>query len=59
MERQLAARPNCEVLYVDHRATLHTPREVATQVNRFLDHRLDVEKMTAVVDQQLYRNRAR
>ena len=58
MERQLAARPNCEVLYVDHRATLHTPREVATQVSRFLGNRLDVEKMTAVVDQQLYRNRA-
>ena len=59
MERQLAARPNCEVLYVDHRATLDTPREVATQVNRFLGDRLDVEKMTAVVDQQLYCNRAR
>ena len=59
MERQLAARPNCEVLYVDHRATLDTPREVATQVNRFLGDRLDVEKMAAVVDQQLYRNRAR
>ncbi len=58
MERQLAARPNCEVLYVDHRATLATPREVATEVNRFLDRRLDVAKMAAVVDQQLYRNRA-
>ncbi|MCH7747168.1 MAG: sulfotransferase family protein [Acidobacteria bacterium] len=56
-ERQLAARPNCEVLYVDHRATLNTPREVAAQVSRFLGDRLDVEKMTAVVDQQLYRNR--
>ena len=59
VERQLAARPNCEVLYVDHRTTLNSPQAVATQVNRFLDHRLDVEKMTAVVDQQLYRNRAR
>ena len=58
MERQLAARPNCEVLYVDHRATLDSPREVATQINRFLGDRLDVEKMTAVVDPQLYRNRS-
>ncbi len=58
MERQLAARPNCEVLYVDHRAALNSPREVATQVNRFLGDRLDVDKMTEVVDQQLYRNRA-
>ena len=58
VERQLAARPNCEVLYIDHRATLNSPRAVAAQLNRFLDHRLDVEKMTAVVDQRLYRNRA-
>ena len=58
VERQLAARPNCEVLYVDHRATLKSPLEVATQVSRFLGDRLDIEKMTAVVDQQLYRNRA-
>ena len=29
MERQLAARPNCEVLYVDYRATLATPRDAA------------------------------
>ena len=57
-ERQLAARPNCEVLYVDHRRTLDTPREVATRVSRFLDDRLDVEQMTQVVDRRLYRNRA-
>ena len=57
-ERQLAARPNCEVLYVEHRATLDSSREVATQVNRFLGDSLDVEKMTAVVDPQLYRNRS-
>ena len=56
-ERQLAARPNCEVLYVEHRAALDSPRAVATQVNRFLGDRLDVDKMTAVVDRQLYRNR--
>ncbi len=57
-ERQLAARPNCEVLYVEHRAALDSPREVATQVNRFLGDRLDVDRMTAVVDRELYRNRA-
>ena len=57
-ERQLAARPNCEVLYVDHRATLNSPRDVATQVSRFLGDRLDVEKMAGAVDDELYRNRA-
>ena len=58
MERQLAARSNCEVLYVDHHAALDAPRDVATRVNRFLGDRLDVERMIAVVDRQLYRNRA-
>ena len=58
VERQLAARSNCDVLYVDHRAALQTPRAVASEINRFLGDRLDVEKMAAVVDQQLYRNRA-
>ena len=57
-ERQLANRPNCEVLYVDHGAALNTPREVAARVSRFLDDRLDVEKMTQVVDRRLYRARA-
>ena len=57
MERRLATRPNCEVLYVDHRATLNSPGDVATQVNRFLGNRLDVEKMAGAVDDQLYRNR--
>ena len=57
VERQLAARPNCEVLYVDHRATLHDPGAVAAEVNSFLGGSLDVDKMTGVVDDQLYRNR--
>ena len=57
-ERQLAARSNCEALYVDHRATLDTRREVAARVSRFLDNHLDVDKMTEVVDRRLYRHRA-
>ena len=58
VERQLATRDNCEVLYVDHRDAMQSPATVASQINSFLDDRLDVDAMTTVVDQQLYRNRA-
>lgn len=58
VQRQLAARPNCEVLYVEHREAVRSPAEVARQINSFLEDRLDVDAMTRVVDQQLYRNRA-
>ena len=57
-ERQLAARKNCEVLYVEHRAAGTQPAAVAERVNAFLGGSLDVEKMSGVVDNQLYRNRA-
>jgi hypothetical protein len=58
IERQLAARKNCEVLYVEHRAAVTQPAAVAERVNAFLGGSLDVEKMSGVVDSQLYRNRA-
>ena len=58
VEAQLAARPNCDVLYVDHREALGSPNHVASEINRFLGNRLDVEAMVGVVDRQLYRNRA-
>ena len=58
VKNQLAARSNCEVLYIDHRDAVQSPAAVASQINNFLDDRLDVDAMTRVVDQQLYRNRA-
>ena len=57
VERGLAARTDCKVLYVDHRAAIESPRVVARQVNRFLDKKLDVDRMTAAVDSRLYRQR--
>lgn len=57
VERQLAARRNCEVLYVEHRGALLDPGRVAARVNAFLGGGLDVDKMTGVVDDELYRNR--
>lgn len=56
--KQLAEKPNCDVLYIDHREALNSPDKIATRINTFLDNRLDVTAMTKIVDKQLYRNRA-
>ena len=58
VERQLAGRSNCDVLYVEHRTTVTDPAAVARQINEFLGGDLDVDAMTSVVDAELYRNRA-
>ena len=58
VERELADRADCEVLYVDHRTAISSPRVVAAEVSRFLDDRLDIDRMAAAVDPLLYRNRA-
>ena len=58
VERELEARADCAVLYVDYRAAIENPRTAAEHVNRFLEERLDVDRMAAVVDPRLYRQRA-
>ena len=58
IEKVLADRENCDVLYVDHRDTVDDPSAVATAINEFLGGHLDTRAMTAVVDPRLYRNRA-
>jgi hypothetical protein len=55
---QLTHRSCFELLEVRHREILARPLEGAQQVNAFLGGALDVEAMAAVVDPQLYRNRA-
>jgi Sulfotransferase domain len=54
----LANKPNIEVLNVEHRALLTDPTPVVQQINAFLGGHLNTEKMVAVVDPGLYRNRA-
>lgn len=58
VERAVAARDDCKVLYVEHRAAIESPRAVAERVNRFLGGRLNVERMAEAVDPRLYRQRA-
>ena len=58
VDRELNARADCDVLHVDHRAAIGTPRAVAEQVNTFLNEHLDVDRMAEAVDPRLYRQRA-
>ena len=51
--------PRFESLDVSHRAVLDDPLTEAQRIAAFLGRPLDVEKMAAVVDPQLYRNRKR
>ena len=53
----LARQPNIQVLYVDYNALLNAPEEGCRRVAEFLDMALDMEKMQAVPDGRLYRNR--
>ena len=54
----LREKENVEMLYVAYRDALESPREQAARVSRFLGGGLDVDRMTGVVDPQLYRNRS-
>ena len=58
VEGLLSSRDNCDVLYVDHRDAVGDPSAVAEAINQFLGGHLDAGAMTAVVDPDLYRNRA-
>ena len=58
IEAQLAARPHCDVLYVEHRRALAEPSAVAAEVGAFVGGELDVAAMAGAVETRLYRNRA-
>jgi len=51
-------RPQFEVLELNYRETLDSPRPLAVKMAEFVGRPLDVDKMTQVVDVQLYRNRS-
>ncbi len=52
------SKRNFQLLEVAHRDALAEPRRTAAAINGFLGGHLDVERMAAVVDRELYRNRA-
>ncbi len=53
----LRNRPHIEVLYVDYHTVLEHPEEQAKRINQFLANHLDEQKMAAIVDRSLYRQR--
>jgi hypothetical protein len=55
----LRAQPNISVLYLDYNAVLADPRQYIAEINRFLGDNLDIEKMAAIIDPNLYRQRGR
>lgn len=54
----LARQPNIQVLYLDYNMLMQAPGVVCGKLVEFLEAPLDVEKMQAVPDGRLYRNRA-
>lgn len=50
-------QPNFNVLYIHYNDVLQNPRQNAVKINDFLGNILDIEKMTRVVDTDLYRQR--
>jgi len=54
----LARQPNISVLYVDYNKMLAVPDPLCQTIADFLDMGLDVDKMRAVPNERLYRNRA-
>jgi hypothetical protein len=54
----LARQPHMEVLYVGYNSMMSDPEPLCRRVIEFLDLPLDLEKMRAVPNAKLYRNRA-
>jgi len=57
VKARLAEADNIEVLYLDYPETIKSPRTQAAKINAFFQGRLIEEKMAAVVDKSLYRQR--
>jgi hypothetical protein len=55
----LKTQKNMECLYLDYHALLEEPLRGAKEIQEFLQQPLDLEKMAAVVDPALYRNRSK
>lgn len=53
----VARQSNFDVINIEHREVLEDPLRVADQIKAFLGKEVNVEKMSGVVDKQLYRNR--
>ena len=57
--RFMANRPCFSSLTVGYREVVENPRDAAGRIDAFLGRTLDIERMAAVADPSLYRNRRR
>lgn len=57
VEYWLQTQPNVDVLYISYNRVLESPLDLSREVNRFLENRLDMQSMAAVVDPNLYRQK--
>jgi hypothetical protein len=57
VEYVLEEYDNFEAIDVDYRQALEDPRTYAARIGEFLGAKLDLDRMAAVVDPSLYRNR--
>ncbi len=57
VKQWLADQKNIEVLQVDYNQTIINPEQTAQELNRFINKGLNVDKMAAVVDPSLYRQK--
>ena len=58
IQRWLTEQPNFSVLYINYNDVLAHPQQHIKQLNQFFDDSLNQNKMLAVVDPTLYRNRS-
>lgn len=54
----LAEQSNVDVIYVSYNEVLKSPAPIVEKINGFMDGALDEDKMLAVVDPELYRQRS-
>ncbi len=57
VDKLMKSRPDTVVKYLEFSKVITHPRQVAEEIRGFLARDLNVERMVAVVDERLYRNR--
>ena len=59
VEQWLSRQPNIQVLYCDHAQLIESPAQTSALIQEFLKLPLNTEEMSACVDPDLHRQRAR
>lgn len=57
IKRWLIKKKNIKIIFVSYNHILQEPERSSTEINDFLSGSLDIKKMAAITDKNLYRNR--